>query len=128
MKTNLKKIARQNRDYYLSEQKADNGENPWFRYVKTMDSYSEVVLLTPAMAQELLNTDKDYMLRKPTPKSVLNKIAEDLKAGTVQMTVAISFSGKLLDGTRILQAVLIGNRPAVANFTFNISDKLGLLF
>lgn len=113
-------LARKNRKYYLSEQRADKGDNPWFRYVKTMDSYSEVVLISPKMAQELLDADKDSSMRKPT-------LLPKLKDGESHK-VSISFSGRLLEGQVILQAIVKNSKSAMVHFTFNVSDKLSQFF
>ena len=115
--TELMKIARKNRHYYLSEQRADNAASPWYRYVKTMDSYSEAVLLSPQMARQLLEADSDSALRKPV-KEV------DLLA----RPVSISFSGKLLNGHSVLQTVAMGEKSEIVYISFNISDKLSFLF
>jgi hypothetical protein len=115
--TELMKIARKNRHYYLSEHKADNAANPWYRYVKTMDSYSEAVLLSPSMARVLLDSDTDSALRKPTTARLENV-----------RPLSISFSGKLLNGHSTLQAVAMGEKSAIVYISFNISDKLSFLF
>jgi uncharacterized protein (DUF427 family) len=47
--------ADENRNHYLKLQNADNNKNPWFRYIKKETQYSEFVMLTTAMAQELLD-------------------------------------------------------------------------
>jgi len=123
----IEKVARKNRHYYLSEKEADNGSNRWFRYVKTMDSYSEPVLLSPKMAQELLESDEDYSLRKPISQSVLESLAAELKSGKYP-TVSISFSGKLLDGWSTLHALIYNKKSAIVFLSFNVSDKLSFLF
>jgi hypothetical protein len=114
----LMKIARKNRHYYLSEQKADNTANPWYRYVKTMDSYSEAVLLSPSMARELLDSDTDSALRKPPSAGELENVRP----------LSISFSGKLLSGHSTLQAVAMSEKSVIVYISFNISDKLSFLF
>lgn len=112
----MAKLARKNQKYYLSERRADKCSNPWFRYVKTMDSYSEPVLISPKMALELLEADKDSSMRKP------------LDGKSMPSTVSISFSGRLLEGQAILQSIVNNNKSAMANFTFNVSDRLSQFF
>lgn len=116
--TELMKIARKNRHYYLSEKKADNAANPWYRYVKTMDSYSEAVLLSPTMARELLDSNTDSALRKPPTARELENV----------QPLSISFSGKLLNGHSTLQVVAMGEKSAIVYISFNVSDKLSFLF
>ena len=128
MATDLRKKALVNNRYYLSEKKADGGTNRWFRYVKTMDSYAEPVLVTPEMAQEVLDSDEDFNLRKPIHPVTLQSLADDLKTGRTHPTISISFSGKLLDGRNVLQAIVLNKKSAIVFVSFNISDKLSFLF
>lgn len=129
MITNLEKIARKNRHYYLSEKKTDEGKCRWFWYIKTMDAYSEAVLLSPAMAQELLESDENFSLRRPVKEDVIRELAQDLKANKFSHhTISISFSGKLLDGRNLLEAVIMNKKSAIVFCSFNISDKLSFLF
>jgi hypothetical protein len=128
MTTDLRRVALKNRNYYLSEKKADNGASKWFRYVRTMDTYSEPVLISPKMAQEMLDSDDDSSLRKPVSPAVLEAIANDLRREKAHPTLSISFSGKLLDGRNVLQALLLNKKSAIVFVSFNISDKLSFLF
>jgi len=105
-------IAEKNRDYYLLEQKADSGDK-WFRYVKTMDSYAEAVLITPEMAREALESS-GFDLRKSSKK--------------ISNTITFSFSGKLLDGRALLKSIINSNKAIVVFVSFNVSDKLNFLF
>lgn len=124
--TDLRKIAQVNRNYYLSEKKADNGEDRWFRYVRTMESYSEPVLISHEMALELLEGDDG--LRRPLPPAILQAMANDIKNGLANPTISINFSGKLLDSSRVLRAIVMNNESAIVFVSFNISDKLSFLF
>ena len=129
MTTDLRKTARKNRNYYLSQKKAEDHANPWFRYVKTMDSYSEPVLLSPKMAQELLETyDSGFSLRKPASPETIAAVAQGLKSEQCHKTVSISFSGKLIEGGNVLQAVVLNKESAIVFFAFNVSNKLSFLF
>lgn len=126
---NLEKMARKNRHYYLSEKKADEEKLQWFRYVKTMDTYSEAIWVSPKMAQELLEADENFDMRKPVKEDIIKTLAQNLRANMVpHHTVAISFSGKLLDGRNLLAAVIMNGKSAIVFFSFNISDKLSFLF
>lgn len=125
--TDLKAVACKNQGYYLGEKKAENGKDHWFRYIKTMDSYSEAVLISPEMARELLESEEASGLRKPVNSEVITAIAEDIKSGKYK-TTSISFSGKLLDGRLVLQAVILNEESAIVFVAFNISDKLSFLF
>ena len=118
----LQKTAQKNQAYYLSEKEADNGQRQWFRYVKTMDSYSEPVLISQQMAQELLGND--FSLRKPMEKKALRALVDDLKQS--QSKISISFSGKLIEGHNVLQAI-VASDAAIVIVSFNISDKLSFL-
>ena len=118
----LQKTAQKNQAYYLSEKEADNGQRQWFRYVKTMDAYSEPVLISQQMAQELLGND--FSLRKPMEKKALRALVDDLKQS--QSKISISFSGKLIEGHNVLQAI-VASDAAIVIVSFNISDKLSFL-
>ena len=120
----LQKTAQKNQDYYLSEKEADNGKHQWFRYVRTMDCYTEAVLISPQMARELLG-ETDFSLRKPMDEKVLRLVENDLKRSPAN--ISISFSGKLLEGHNSLQAI-VASESAIAFVSFNISDKLSFLF
>jgi len=124
MATDLIKTAEKNRNYYLTEQKADNDENKWFRYIKTMDSYSEPILISPRMAKEIIGyCEDDFDLRKP---KTIRTIAKELE--TSHSTIAFSFAGKLLDGRLILEAILLNKKSAIVFVSFNVPDKLSFLF
>lgn len=119
MTTDLKKLAEKNQTYYLQEQVADDRTDKWFRYVKTMDSYAEPVLVTPAMAKEVLaHYREEFDLRKPKKMKVSDES---------HPTITFSFAGKLLDGQTILEAIAIGV-PLIAFVSFNVSDRLSFMF
>lgn len=118
---NLRKTAQKNQTYYLSEKEADNGQNKWFRYVRTMDTYTEPVLISPQMARELL---EDFSLRKPMDEKGLRSLVDDLKRSHPK--ISISFSGRLLEGHNVVQAI-VGSESAIVFVAFNISDKMSFL-
>lgn len=120
----LQKTAQKNQNYYLSEKEADNGQRKWFRYVKTMDSYTEPVLISSEMARELLD-ESSFSLRRPMDEKALRSLVDDLKRS--HSKISISFSGKLLDGHNVLQAI-VASESAIVFVSFNISDKLSFLF
>lgn len=123
MTTDVGKLARRNRNYYLSERKADNGKMPWFRYVKTMDVYAEPVLVSPKMARELLD---GFDLRKPIPLTKVRRVAEELES-KISHRLSVSFYGRLLDGRVVLNAILLNRKSAIVVVSFNVFDKLGVL-
>lgn len=123
MTTELRKTAQKNQEYYLTEKEADKKDR-WFRYVKTMESYAEAVLVSPEMAREVLKTDND--LRKPVDLEIVKSVAKEF--GENHKTIAISFSGKLLDGRVVLKAICFNNQEVVVFVSFNVSDKLSFLF
>jgi hypothetical protein len=108
----LYKKAKRNAEYYLAEKLA-NGEDCWFRYVKTLEDYAEPVLISPAMAQEVLDA---------------NNVGEVTPVEKENPTVCISFNGKLLDGAGTLKWISLGEKSQIVFFQFNISDKLTILF
>jgi hypothetical protein len=98
---------KQNQNYYLREQSEVGGE--WFRCVKTMEPYSESVLITPSMAKELLDSENQMSLRKSRLKS---------------KEVSISFCGDLLTGKDLLEKVVEGRQSKELLVTFNVLDKV----
>lgn len=130
MITDLRKLAKKNRNYYLAEAKGEVGENKWFRNVKTMDTYSEAVLISPTMAQQLLEADEDSAFRKPVDPAVIRGIAQNLSKGNAPSheAISISFSGKLLNGRMMLEAIMLNKKSAIVFVSFNVSDKLSFLF
>lgn len=118
--TDLRKVARRNRRYYLAEQAADAGKENWFRYVKTLDTYTEPVLISPEMAREMLN---GFRLKRATSSDIIKAI--DLSCLN---SISISFSGKTMEGRLVLEAILMSRSSAIVLVTFNVSDKLNFLF
>lgn len=104
------KTACKNRRYYLREQKADLGKDYWFRYVKTLEKYSEPVLITPNMAKELLS---EFSIKKATHPDIIKAMDLDY------MNIVISITGKLLVGKIELEALLMHNNKLTALVTFN---------
>jgi hypothetical protein len=88
-----------------------------------MDCYTEPVLISQQMAQELL--EDGFSLRKPMDKKALRMLVDDLKRSHPR--ISISFSGKLLEGHNVLQAI-VASESAIVFVAFNISDKLSFLF
>jgi hypothetical protein len=124
MTIDLRSAAKKNQEYYLVEKEVDN-EDRWFRYIKTMESYSEPVLISPEMAKEILKAEDD--LRKPVDPRIVEAAARELNS-EFHKTIAISFSGKLLDGRLVLEAICLNNQSAIVFISFNVSDKLSFLF
>jgi len=111
---NLKKIASKNRKYYLSEQKADSNDNPWFRYVRTLEKYSELVTITPKMASELLHGS----FKKATKSDVVKTV--DLN----NASIAIGLHGRLIEGQLVIEAILMHDEKAIVLVKFNVPDKM----
>lgn len=108
-------IAKKNARYYLTEQKAES--EPWFRCVKSMETYSEVVCITPRMAQELLDAKK-------TRRNLRVVGLTDLKLAGTHHNVAINFSGNLIEGQDILENIIKTRKSIEVLVTFNLSDRL----
>lgn len=108
--------AKKNARYYLTEQR-DECEH-WFRCVRSMETYSEVVYITPRMAKELLDSTKKKVrhLRVVGPS--------DLKIAGTHHNVAISFSGNLIEGQQILENIIETRKSTEVLVTFNLSDRL----
>lgn len=49
------KEAKENREFYLKKKRESNSGLPWFRHIKKETQYSEFVLLSPEMAQVILD-------------------------------------------------------------------------
>lgn len=111
-----------NRNYYLAERRAD-GKQSWYRYVKSLDNYSEPILVSPKMAKEVLGDDFGQPSRFQTLAAVVNN-----ELGQAYRTATISFSGRLLDGREVLETIISSNSPTIVFFSFNVSDKLALMF
>jgi hypothetical protein len=108
------KIASKNRKYYLSEQKADSNDNPWFRYVRTLEEYSELVTITPKMASELLHGSFKKAAKPDVVKAV------DLS----NASITIGFHGKLIEGQLVIEAILMHDVKAIVLVKFNVPDKM----
>jgi len=120
----VKRHAIRNRNYYLAEKRADDGKQSWHRYVKSLDNYSEPILVSPKMAKEVL---EGFDFRQPTRFETLGAVVNN-ELNQAYRTVTISFSGRLLDGREVLEVVVASNNPAIVFFSFNVSDKLTLMF
>lgn len=105
----LYKKAKRNAEYYLAEKLASDCTDGWFRYVKTLEDYAEPILISPAMAQEVLDA---------------NKVGEITPVEKENPTACISFSGKLIDGATVLKWISLGEKSRIVFFQFNILDKL----
>lgn len=106
-------IATRNWHDYMSQQ---TEEEPWFRCVKTMETYSEPLLVTPEMARQLLNTKAKRSLRVVGPS--------DLVLSGTHHNVSMNFSGHLVEGEQILEKLIETNKPLRVLFTFNLSDQI----
>lgn len=100
--------------YYLTEQ---NESEPWFRCVKSMETYSEVVLITPKMAQDLLDAKK-------TRRNLRVVGPSNLKLMGTHHNVAINFSGNLIEGQDILENIVETRKSTEVLVTFNLSDRI----
>lgn len=120
----IKRHAIRNRNYYLAEKRADDGKQSWHRYVKSLDTYSEPILVSPEMAKEVLENE-DF--KKPTRFETLGVLVNNEISQTYR-TVTFSFSGRLLDGQQVLEVIVASDKSVVVFFSFNVSDKLTFMF
>jgi hypothetical protein len=109
MNLELEKLAKRNRNYYLRE--SEEGGERWFRCIKSFESYSEPILITPKMAKELLDT------RVNNRPFIRMSLSED-----AHHAVAVNFSGELIDGQNILCAIVDSNKKRVVFMCFNVPD------
>lgn len=107
--------AKKNARYYLTEQRSECEH--WFRCVRSMETYSEVVYITSRMAKELLDARK-------TRRNLRVVGPSDLKIAGTHHNVAISFSGNLVEGQRILENIIENGKSTEVLVTFNLSDRL----
>ena len=100
MRTEME-LARRNQKYYLQEQKADSNTQYWFKYVKTLSEYTEPILVTPEMAQEIVQASGNKDLRIPD-------------------AIVINFGGRIKEGSSLAARI---TKPEVVVFYFNVSEK-----
>ncbi len=114
-------VGQENMEYYLGEQAKDPLHNliPWHRYTKDLKPYSEVVLVTPSMATELLQCVSPS---RPIRRTRVDKFIEDIKDAKVVLgnwTIAIDSFGALIDGRHRLKAIEETNYAVPININFN---------
>ena len=80
--------------------------------------------MSPKMAKEVL---EGLEFREPTRFETLRASVNNELSQTY-CTVTISFSGRLLDGREVLEVIISSNKSAIVFFSFNVSDKLTLMF
>lgn len=104
MNAQINRLARKNSGYYLHERKVDDNKDSWFRYIKNFWGYSEPILISPAMARDLLGSKK----RGARSKNGM---------------IALNYSGELVDGFEKVESIASGKKPAVALVCFNVPNK-----
>jgi len=115
-KRNRKK-AQENQKYYLDKAKASG--KAWHIHVKSQDQYSEFVLITPAMAQLLL--DEYNPDNRRLRENVVQAYCRDLKSGKwidTGESVEIDENDFLYNGQHRLTAVVRTGIPCVLWVTF----------
>ena len=114
--------AQKNQQWYLNRQAEDRNRSPWFRYIKYPDQYSEVVLITPRMAEALLSNNGSG--QRPD-NAVVYQLVKDFQTGNCPSHEAISVSeeGKLLDGVQRLLAVIRSEMDVPLFIVFNLPNR-----
>lgn len=110
--------AIQNQKHYLVA--AKKTKNPWHQHAKHTHQYSEYVLVTPEMAQELLNWNNNP--RKRIMQTVVDRYRNDMDSGEwtdTSQSIAIDYNGYLHNGQHRLSAIVQWGQPQRLYFTFN---------
>ncbi len=104
MNTQINKLAKKNRYYYLKEREIDEHKDFWFKYIKDIGCYSEPVSISPAMAKELLDSK--------------------VKGGRSKSgAIALDYAGQLIDGFERVESIASSKKPVVAFVFFNVVNK-----
>lgn len=114
----IKKEARENKKYYL--EKAKENKNPWFHNVKNKKQYSEFILVSPAMAEELLSWNNNP--RKKIMQTVVDRYRIDMEQNEWNdnsQSIAIDYKGYMHNGQHRLTAIVQSKREQRLYFTFN---------
>jgi hypothetical protein len=113
----IEKEAVSNQSFYLTS--AKNGK-PWHQNTKKASQYSEYILVSPAMAEELLQWNDNP--RKKIMQTVVDRYRTDMDSGEwtdTSQSIAIDYNGYLHNGQHRLTAIVQWGQPQRLYFTFN---------
>lgn len=109
--------ASQNQRHYLEQSR--KSRRPWFQNPKSKEQYSEFVLVSPEMASQLLEWNKNP--RKKIMQTVVDRYCADMVAGEWNdnsSAIAIDYNGFMHNGQHRISAVIQLGRPQRFWFTF----------
>lgn len=118
MLTAIEKEGKANQSHYLIAAKKTG--NPWHQHIKSQGQYSEYILVTPEMAQELLDWNNNP--RKKIMQTVVDRYRADMADGEwtdTSQSIAIDYNGYLHNGQHRLTAIVQWGKPQRLYFTFN---------
>jgi hypothetical protein len=110
--------AIKNQLHYLSS--AKKNKKPWHHNTKSSTQYSEYVLVSPDMAQQLLEWNNNP--RKKLMQTVVDRYRADMASGEwtdTSQSIAIDYNGYLHNGQHRLNAIVQWGKPQRLYFTFN---------
>lgn len=114
----IEKEGKANQIHYLAAAKKSG--KAWHRNTKESGVYSEYILVTPEMAEELLKWNDNP--RKKIMQTVIDRYRADMAAGEWTDTaesIAIDYNGYLHNGQHRLNAIVQWGQPQRMYFTFN---------
>lgn len=116
--SSIEKEGKANQAFYLAASKKN--KKPWHQNTKQNGVYSEYILVSPEMAEELLKWNDNP--RKRIMQSAIDRYRNDMAAGEWTDTaesIAIDYNGYLHNGQHRLNAVVQLGKPQRLYFTFN---------
>jgi hypothetical protein len=121
------KEAKENRDYYLNRQFENQNKMPWFRYVRKESQYSEFVMLTANMANQLLNniwTENDGNRKiKIDLKEAYKRDIENERWVPSDESIGVDYNGIVYNGRHRLTAMSEINKEWPFYITFNALEE-----
>ena len=109
--------AIQNQKYYLLQSRKTG--QPWLHNPRGNEQYSEFVLVTPEMASQLLEWNKNP--RKKIMQTVVDRYCADMAAGEWNdnsSAIAIDYNGWMHNGQHRISAIIQLGKPQRLWFTF----------
>lgn len=109
--------AIENQKHYLSQAKRTG--KPWFHHPKKNEQYSEFVLVTPKMAEDLLKFNRNP--RKKITQTVVDRYCSDMANGEWNdnsQAIAIDYNGFMHNGQHRMNAVIQLGKPQRFWMTF----------
>lgn len=113
-----KQRAIQNQQHYLKL--AANGDRPWFQYPKFDYQYSEFVMVTPEMAQTLMEYNSNVRsVKSQHVAACARDIINDRWLQTSEC-IDIDVQGYMSDGQHRALAIIEAKKPVPMYITFNV--------